>query len=47
MELIKAFLTNFWILTNDMAIYILIGVLFAGGFLLWRDHAWTDALLSA
>ncbi len=30
MELIQAFLTNFWILTNDMAIYILIGVLFAG-----------------
>jgi uncharacterized membrane protein YraQ (UPF0718 family)/protein-tyrosine-phosphatase len=30
MELLKAFFTNFWILTNDMAVYILIGVLFAG-----------------
>ncbi len=30
MELLKEFFTNFWILTNDMAVYILIGVLFAG-----------------
>ena len=30
MELLQEFFTNFWILTNDMAVYILIGVLFAG-----------------
>jgi len=30
MELLKEFFINFWILSNDMAVYILIGVLFAG-----------------